>query len=255
MLKKIFIALFLLMLTLNAYCLDLDRAKIYLLKGDYKAAIAEGEKILAKSGRAKDGDELYYVLGMSYLKDGNFLRASDIFEIILREFKDSNFKEEAKLGLADTYLLRQDFSKAQQYYEELIKNNPHTRLKAQIYFRLSQIGFKTGDTRLGEEYLDKLKRDFPLNPESRGDADLSALTQNKNDIYYTVQVGSFSNIMNAKNLVQILIKKGYAAYIEEIKSSGQLSYRVRVGKLQTRQEALDLERKLAEEGYPTKIFP
>jgi len=54
-------------------------------------------------------DELYYLLSLSYLKDGNYLRASDIFEIILREFKGSRFKEDALLALGDTYFLRGDY--------------------------------------------------------------------------------------------------------------------------------------------------
>lgn len=243
------------MLSTCAYCLDLDKAKIYFLKGDYKGGIAECEKLMAKSTHSKGDDELYYILGMGYLKEGNLLRASDIFEIILKEFKESSFKEEAILSLGDSYLLRGDFEKAQAYYEDLIKTNPRTRLLAQVYFRLSQAGFKKGDIGQGKEYLGKLKRDFPLSPESRMEADLPVFQDGVSEIYYTVQVGSFSNSRNAKNLAQALTKKGYAAYIQEVNSSGGTSYKVRVGKSRFRQEALDLESKLAQEGYPTKVFP
>lgn len=255
MLKKIILVLSLLMLRAYAYCLDLDKARIYFLKGDYKGAIAECEKLMAKSRHSKADDELYYISGMCYLKEGNLLRASDIFEIILKEFKESRFKEEALLGLGDSYLLRGDFQKAQGYYEYLIKANPRTRFLAQAYFRLSQAGFKKGDTGQGKEYLGKLKREFPLSPESKMEADLPVFQDGVPEIYYTVQVGSFSNSANAKNLSQLLTKKGYAAYLEEVNSPGGISYKVRVGKARFRQEAQELERKLAQEGYPTKIFP
>jgi len=33
------------------------------------------------------------------------------------------------------------------------------------------------------------------------------------------------------------------------------AYRVRVGRFSARREALELEKKLAQEGYPTKICP
>ncbi|MBN1913662.1 MAG: hypothetical protein JW788_04610 [Candidatus Omnitrophica bacterium] len=50
------------------------------LSGDYKAAISEGEKILAQA-KDQDGlDELYYILALSYMKEGNYLRASDILK-------------------------------------------------------------------------------------------------------------------------------------------------------------------------------
>ena len=78
------------------YALNIDKVKINFLNGDYKVAILEGEKLLANSKNAQGLDELYYFLGLSYLKDGNYLRASDICEIILNEFKNSRFSEGAK---------------------------------------------------------------------------------------------------------------------------------------------------------------
>jgi tetratricopeptide (TPR) repeat protein len=238
--------------TFPCYALNLDKLKVYFLSGDYKSSILEGERILASSGSSSVGlDELYYILGLSYLKDGNYLRASDIFEIILKEFKDSAFKDDALLGLGDTYFLRGDYDKAQGQYQELIETNPRTKLRALVYYRLSQIGFKKGETQAAKEYLDKLKDNFPLNLEAKLNQGLYPLS----DIYYTVQVGSFSNRINANSLVQKLIGKGYPAYIEEVVSEGKTIYRLRVGKLRLRQEVLELENKLSQEGYPTKIYP
>ena len=236
----------------NAYALTLDKVKVYLLEGDYKSAISEGEKLVAQDAHS---DELYYILGMSYLKDGNFLRASDIFEIIESEFKNSDFRDEAKLGLGDTYFLRGDFVKAEDCYRELISSNPQTKLKAQAYYRLSQTGYKNGDIQQGKEYLDKLKQDFPLNVESNLNRDLCPLPDSPSDTYYTVQAGSFANIVNARNLTEKLIQKGFPAYMEEVTLKGQKSYRVRVGKSRLRQEILTLGNKLSEEGYPAKICP
>jgi len=254
--KKILFGISLLLcLTSQVYALDLDRLKIYFLKGEYKSAISEGEKLLANYGRSSQSDELYYMLGLSYLKDDNYLRASDIFEIILTEFKDSRFKEEARLGLGDTYLVRGDLNKAEEYYRYLLGDNPQTKLKAQLYYRMSQVGFKKGDTAQGKEYLDKLRNGFPANPELKLNKDLCLLSDSPSGFYYTVQVGCFSNSANARNLTEALIQKGYAAYIEETNSSAAASYRVRVGKLSSRQEAVNLENKLSREGYPTKICP
>jgi len=240
----------------KSYALDLDKLNSSFLSGDYKGAIAEGERILAAKQSSSDLDQLYYILGLSYMRDGNLLRASDIFEIIINEYKKSPLKEEAELGLADTYFLRQDFEKAQAHYKEIIDSNPGTKLKAEIYYRLSQVGFKKGDAKEGKEYLDKLKQEFPANQVLTVNKDLYSLAEaGSSDIYYTAQVGSFSNITNAKNLLQRLIEQGYAAYIEEAVSQGKTSYRIRVGKTRLHQEIVDLENKLSKQGYPTRIYP
>lgn len=252
MLKKIILSVILIMSAGSGYCLDIDKVKVHFLSGDYKSAISEGEKVLASyTTHPPDLDELYYILGLSYLKDGNYLRASDIFEIIIREFKESRFLDEARLGLGDTYFLKGDYDKAQGYYTDLINTNPRTKLKAPLYYRLSEIALKKGDTQAAKEYLDKLKADFSFSPEIKSNKDLATLS----DIYYAVQVGSFVSPTNARNLCDKLIAKGYDAYLEEAFGASAKTYRVRVGRLKLRQEATQLESKLSSEGYPTKIVP
>jgi len=198
---------------------------------------------------------LYYLLAVSYLKDGNLLRASDIFEIILGESKSGRFREEAMFGLADTYLLREDFTNAENYYLNLMKSNPDSKLKAQVYYRLAQIKFKQGNTQQAEEYMNLVKRDFPAIPELKSDKALPVFSDSGNRAYYTVQIGAFSKGINARNLRDKLIKKGYDAYVEELNSTGNGSYRVRIGKFKSRTQAAELEKKLSSEGYPTKIYP
>jgi len=239
----------------NVYALSLEKIKVYFLEGNYKSAISEGERIMAgATTRTHNLDELYYILGLSYLKDDNLLRASDIFEIILKEFKKSKFREEATLSLGDVYYLRADLYNAERYYRELITNFPGSKFMAQIYYRLSKIAFKKGNTQQGRAYLAKLKKEFPSSPELKVNRDLYALSDTSN-IYYTVQVGSFSKVSNARNLRDELIKKGYDAYIEEFELRNRKTYRVRVGKSRMLSQASRLEKKLSQAGYPTKIYP
>jgi len=235
--------------------LNLGRLKVHILNGDYKAAITEGEKLLAASEAASHSDELYYLMGISYLKDGNFLRASDIFEIILNEFKDSSFADKAKMGLADTYFLQGDFSQARSRYEQLLSNGPRGELTAALYYRLSQVALKEGDTTAAESYLGKLRNDYPLNPELQQSIEICSLPPAGSELYYSVQVGSFVNAGNAANLSRKLVSQGYDAYTEEIELQGKKTYRVKVGKAKTRPEAEGLAKKLASEGYPTRICP
>ncbi len=235
----------------SAWALNLDNLKLHFLSGDFKLAILEGERVLASATAADTLDELYYILGLSYIKDGNYLRASDIFEIIINEIKGSRLKEEARLGLGDSYLLRGDFDRSLSIYRELLNSNPQARFKPMLYYRLSQACIKKGQTEEAKQYLGKLKNEFPLSPETGLDNDLYAGA----DIFYSVQVGSFTAVSNARNLCVKLAGQGYDAYVQEARIDGQKTYRVKVGKTASRAEAVQLSDKLFSEGYPTKIIP
>ena len=204
----------------KASALNIDKVKVSFLSGNYREAITEGERLIA---RDEYSSELHYFLGLSYLKEGDYQRSADNFKIVINNFKDSKFKEEARVGYADTYLLREDFSTARKLYKELIDENPKTKFNEQISSRLSEAESKKAKG---------LQCDLPGG-------------------YYSVQVGSFSSINNARNFIQKLISNGYPAYME----GGNSTFRVRVGKLDSRSQAEVLGKKLSREGYPTKICP
>lgn len=240
---------------LPSFAQETGKVKACFMQGDYHCAIIEGEKELGSNVDKQHSDELYYLLGLSYLKDGNYLRASDIFSIIINEFKGSSFKEAATISLGDSFLLQGDFEGAKKCYLGLLNSDGSTKFKAQLYSRLSQVSFKQGNTVEGKSYMDKIKLEFPLSPEALSDSDICAVP-GKNEVYYSVQAGSFSSNVNANNLASILTKKGYPAFVEEGSSKGKDKiYRVKVGKFSDRKEASKINDKLIREGYPTKICP
>jgi tetratricopeptide (TPR) repeat protein len=235
----------------TALGLDLERVKISFLNGNYSQAIVDGEKLLAKSRKNSPNlDELYYIMGLCYLKDGNFLRASDIFEIIIDEFDNSPWRNEAKIGLGDTFYLREKYADAQNYYQGILKQGLPDKLLPQVYFRLSRSAAKLNQPQQAEEYLSKLKKDFPNALAAAPDLDAFSP-----DLYYTVQVGAFSSSNNARGLKEKLLSQGFSAYLEKAALQGKITYRVRVGKFSNRREAEDLEARLSQKGYSTKIFP
>lgn len=157
----------LLVVVSGASALSVEPVKRYFLLGDYKQAIREGEQQLASAKRTSSGlDELYYYLALSYLKDGNALRASDIFEIIIGEMGSSRFKEEAMLGSADTYFMRGDFNTAARVCKQLLRSYPRTKLRPAVYYRFVQIGRRSHDLALEKEYQAKLKAEYPSSPEA-----------------------------------------------------------------------------------------
>jgi len=257
----------------NARSMDLEKIKVSFLAGDYDTTITQGEKLLSITREDSPGlDELYYIMGLSYLKQGHYLRSSDIFQIILNEFKNSKFTDEARMGLGDSYFLTGDYPAAEGNYKQILKDSPKTTVRPLVYYRLSQCAAKTGDTQAAADYLNKLRLDAPLSLEVKSELvpEASAAAQPAAsqavsapapeagappEIYYTVQVGNFSRKNNAENLKNKLVQKGYPAYMEESSIRGKPSYCVRVGKAKERQQVLELEKKLTRAGYPTKIFP
>jgi rare lipoprotein A len=71
---------------------------------------------------------------------------------------------------------------------------------------------------------------------------------------YTVQVGSFRDIDNARRLKAGLDIKYKDVYITETVIDDTPYYRVRVGKFQKREEAFTFAKTLAEEGYSPIIM-
>lgn len=63
---------------------------------------------------------------------------------------------------------------------------------------------------------------------------------------WIVQVGSFSNASNAKELQDKLRKMGYASFVEAVKTKKGMNYRVRVGPELTRTLADKLQKQLVE---------
>lgn len=251
--SKFFIIVFLFFIVpVFSWAADLDSKKVDFLQGNYRRVIFESQSQsgLPNSGRS---DELNYILGLSYLKEAKLEQAQECFKFILAG-ASHKFKEQAELGLADTYLMGGRFQEAENIYNKLAADES-TNMKAAILYRLSQLEFRRGNNQRGNDYLFKLKKDFPLSPElrlTRGLALINKPVLTAADTgEYSVQVGFFTSISNATNLKDKLLAKNYPAYLEDTGSG----YRVKVGRLKTSNEALVLENKLSREGFQTKIRP
>jgi tetratricopeptide (TPR) repeat protein len=252
------------------YCLNLDKIKAAYLNGEYRAAISGGEKILLTSVNHAGFDELYYYLGLSYLKDSNFIRSADMFNRILSEFANGKYRAQAQLALGDVYFLQGDFEKAKSAYE-VLANNPDQKLKSALLYRQSQLALKLGDFAKNKELQEQLKTEYPFSLEAKQDKGVfisvaqtskpvETKAESKTEVIaehasgdFSVQVGVFSSKDNAINLATELAKKGFSTYIEDAEIDGKASYRVRVGRSSTQQEALELQIQLQQQGYPTKI--
>jgi tetratricopeptide (TPR) repeat protein len=256
------ILVFWIVLILPDFCwaFDLDVLKTDFLQGNYRRVIFEGQGEVDRI-HLGNMDGLNYLLGLCYLKESKLDLASDCFRRILSN-SGSKFKEEASLALADTYLVSGQFQQAIDSYNKLITDDANSRWKPAVWYRLSQLEAKRGNHQKSNDYLFKLKRDFPLSPELRTTKGISfvntsvkicepSVNVSSEAGEYSIQVGFFTSSVNANNFKDTLLSKNYPAYVE---SSGT-GYRVKVGKFKSQKEALDLENKLSQDGFQTKVCP
>jgi Tfp pilus assembly protein PilF len=233
-----------------AWAGNLDVLKSDFLQGNYHRVIFESK---AQAGRfnIQGADELNYLLGLSYLKQDKFEQAQDCFRRILSN-PVSKFKERAAMASADVYLIKGQFQDAEDIYNKLLQDSPNTSLKAGILYRLSQSGYRKGSAQQFNEYLSKLKRDFPLSLELKS---VKAMPRSEPSLNekgeFSVQVGFFVKNLNAVNFKDKLLAMGYPAYVE----GSNEGYRVKIGRFKTQMEALDTENKLSREGFSTKLCP
>ncbi len=225
---------------------SLNRAEALYLQGSYSESIEECAISIARDN-AKD--KAYYLLGLNYLKINDAQKAREKLKIILDSYRASLYFDSAKLSYADTFFIEQDYPAAQKLYEDMA--NDKGKSASATFLRLLQCGLKTGDWQKAKGYAELLQKDYPLSLEAGLAKELIA----QGEFFFTVQVGSFANIQNAKRLAGKLKNGSFDAYIDELSSSGGPLYRVRVGKLSSRSEAQDLKNTLDAHGYPTKIFP
>ncbi|MHB8139539.1 MAG: SPOR domain-containing protein [Smithellaceae bacterium] len=250
--KNKFILAFWFFLILPNFCwaLDLDTLKTDFLQGNYRRVIFEGQ---AQVDRMHPGnaDELNYILGLSYFKESKLDLAQDCFRRILSN-PNSKFKQEASLALADTYLVAGQFQQAEDIYHKLIAADANSSQKPAIWYRLSQLESKRGNHQKGSDYLFKLKRDFPLSPELKLTSGIASINIPANQTgEYSIQVGFFTNSVNANNFKKTLLNKNYPAYVESFGAG----FRVKVGRFKLEKEALELESKLSQDGFQTKVCP
>jgi len=246
MYRKFTLSVICLMVGFGAFAVPLEDAHRFYLLGDTASSISV---CLEAAGREGYSAEILYLLGLNYLKAGNYAKARVYFRKVAKSYKRSDYYEAALIKLADAFFLEGNFDKAEGLYEFVLKNFPETNYEALIYLRFAQIAFKEGRWRDKDKYVSKLKAEYPQAAE-RQLADILATRDN----FFTVQVGAFSSEDNARSLLKAL-KAKYPAYLDRDKIGTSTIFKIKVGRYASRKEAQNVYYQLAKEGYPAIIYP
>ena len=246
LIKTIFLIIFSLV-SLQALGSDsLDEAYESYLRGDYSGSIYEA---LDKNVKPQESDRSFYLLGMSYLKLGDYSTARNYFRKIIKKYPGSKHYYSSLIKLGDAYFLENDFKKALSAYTHALKKHSRISFEPLIYLRLAQIYAKQGEWDKEKKYIRKIKSEFPQSVEM----DYARILENRG-YFFTVQVGAFSQRANAQGVVKDL-KPEYPAYMVKEKAGDLVLYKVRVGKFKDKKPAQDVYDALVDQGYPARIYP
>ena len=222
-----------------------------LLKEQYADAIKTGESALQNKrlGR-EDKKEIMYMIGLAFLKTGNFERSRAYFNGILK-FGGKSLKEEARAGIAHSYFYEGKYDEATAAYENSLALYPSSDMAASMYYNLGMANLKKGNEEKAKMCAEKLKKEYGSSFEAESIPESLAAGR---ETYYIVQLGSFKSLKNAKKLTRRLARKKYEYYIQKAKVKGHTRYRVRAGKFSNIYYAKRLVSKLKKSGFKSKII-
>jgi len=228
----------------------LAKAEAFYLQKLYVQAIEACQEAIRE--HPKDVDlvaRANYLTGASYANLFDFLTAKKNFQTVVGRYKGSAYYEDAYLALGDVEFLQENLGEALEVYHAFLGEGPSSKRRATLYFRLAEAYLKLGNVAKSREYLKRLRREFPGSFEAR---DAGRLTGEK--VWYTVQVGAFTDFKNADKFVAELKAGGYEVYSVLCMLSGKKLCRVRIGKFSEQREARALQEKLTRDGYYSKVF-
>jgi len=205
------------------------------LTENYSEVDRLSKEYLAAGKNQPNTEDVLYLQALSLLKLNRAEEARQKLRELENSFIPTDRKASASASIGDSYFYEGNYPRARESYEETLRKYPFSDQSAYLKSQLNEISMKSGG-------LTGIVEKGP-----------GLIHQRNGQVPFTVQVGSFSKQKNAKALVNKLLFRNYDAYVE--KNEADRMYRVRVGKLNSKEEALALESKLKKEGYPTKIFP
>ena len=197
------------------------------LKGNYSETESLAGDYLISHASFQDADEAAYLQALSLLKLGRLEEARLKLNKLGQSARSASLRAGACASLGDSYAAEHRPDLALLWYQEVVEKYPETDEASYARDEIRKIGKPAGKT--------EAKTSAPVG------------------LFYTVQVGSFSDERNAKALIKKLESHEYNAYLE--KDDAKRFFRVRVGRLGRKEDARVLETSLKQEGYSTRIYP
>lgn len=230
---------------------NVDLVHIAMLSEDWEKASSLAEGFIAQELPVSVKQELQYWAGVAAIYQGHHAQAETIFQELVVSVGNSVLGEKAQLSLIDSMYFLGQYDRALTQAEDFIRRYPSSELLSMASFRKARILLKLGQWDAGREELQKITVGFPHSPDIYVAEELL-----ENPSCFSIQVGSFQDQEKAQEMMSRLHQHGHEPYLITKKDrAGRIFYRVRLGKLPSLRDAQQLESQLAEQGYPTRIYP
>lgn len=227
---------------------DLESA---IITQDFQAAKQTAVDLLKGDLKRGESAQVKFYLALSHLMLEEFEPAKVIFKEIIDEPLEEQLRDRAYLGLFNVYYLNEDYKEALKIVNKVYELSPNSTFLSMIYLKMARVNLKLTNWRKARTYLKKVIDDFPNSVEVHAAKQLLQERQ-----YFAVQVGAFLERKFAEKQVEDLRRKNEYAYIVETMDKDNVTfYRVRVGQMTLLDDARELKNRLAQEGYPTQIYP
>ena len=226
-----------------------DKAWGELLRGDISSAVNTCQGCLERSD-CFEKDQALFIIAEAYAKSGDLERARSYYRTIYKKYPASPYAARAVLRIGDAYFLESVYNKAEKAYQFFAGNYPNSAFYPLGLLKLAYAKRKLGKWDEVADCADKLTRQFPRSFEAKQARKLAEA-----DRFFTVQVGAFVDRKNALALMRKLQVDKFEPYIVRQSLQGKALYKVRVGKLKQRKDAVRLFNSLIDKNYPAQIYP
>lgn len=192
------------------------------------------EEIIEDENNPRIAESFYYMGRLLVSPDSALL----YYNRVINNYPGSRYADISYLEIAKIDIAREKYKNAITTLNELLRKFPDTAVKDEMLFWLGVAHISSGQKEQGIHFLETLKTSFPRSVWSERAAQIIPTTTGEiTDQYFTIQIGSYRNKVNAQKLVEELQNKGLNAKIVEALVKGNTYYRVWVGQFNTLEAA------------------
>jgi tetratricopeptide (TPR) repeat protein len=140
---------------------DFQEAEKYYLAGDFLQARSKYESFIKNNPQSSHRGEARYRLGRSYFAEGDYEKALETFKTALAETPYPFIKAQIMDSIAYVYIYKKDYLGAIHYYKKALATAPEELNCDEIFFNLGTALMRTGNWKEGAQYFQQLIKEYP----------------------------------------------------------------------------------------------
>ena len=218
--------------------------QFYYSQGLYRKAKDGYEQFMDNYTESDVLDEAQYGLGETLLKMQQIDDAMLAYQKVIEKHPLSEWFSWSQYAIGLAYIIKEDYSSALRELQTVITKYPDAQLMPQTLYKQAECYVKLGESEEAEKIYQEIIDNYPnsneamLSQEYTSESTTIGTTTVASEGFYTIQVGSFTDLDNAKELETNLKEKDYNVVIDITEVKGAKRYRVQVGAYPTKEEAI-----------------